>query len=169
MAWLLTLAIVVVTVCPINFRPTTGLPAELERFAAFGLVGLMFGLAYPRHRLVAMAAIVVGAAELEAAQNFLATRHGRIEDFEIKALAGALGALSSIILGEWSRSRRIACSPGARSPSRSAWHVAGELKPALMTGGIYSRVRELPHQQHATGGVIMAHATHADREDGPPS
>ncbi|WP_460452447.1 VanZ family protein [Alsobacter sp. SYSU BS001988] len=99
LAWLLALAIVVVTVCPIGFRPSTGLPADLERFAAFGLVGLMFGLAYPRHRLVTLAAFVVGAAGLEVAQNFSATRHGRIEDFEIKALAGALGALSSMALG----------------------------------------------------------------------
>jgi hypothetical protein len=89
----------VVTVCPIDLRPTTGLPTDLEFFTTFGLVGLLFGVAYPRHRVIVLAAIVVGAAGLEAAQNLSTTRHGRIEDFEIKALAGALGDLSSMALG----------------------------------------------------------------------
>ena len=98
-AWLLAVAIAVATVCPLGFRPVTGFSADLERFVAFGLVGLFFGLAYPRHRLVVLALVVAGAAGLEAVQYFSLTRHARMQDVEIKATAGALGALSSMALG----------------------------------------------------------------------
>jgi uncharacterized membrane protein len=98
-AWLLVFAIAVVTVCPIGLRPVTGLSVDLERFAAFGVVGLFFGLAYPRHKLVVLAAVVAIAAGLEAMQYLAPSRHGRVHDFEVKAMAGALGALSSMVLG----------------------------------------------------------------------
>ena len=102
-AWLLVLAIAAATVCPIAFRPVTGASADLERFVVFGLVGLLFGLAYPRHRIVVLTAVVVAAAGLEAMQSLSATRHGRMHDFEIKAMAGALGGMASIVLGKVAR------------------------------------------------------------------
>ncbi|WP_406857008.1 hypothetical protein ABEG18_05070 [Alsobacter sp. KACC 23698] len=102
-AWLLVVAIGLMTVCPIGLRPVTGLSVDLERFAAFGLLGLLFGLAYPRRRIAVLAAVVAAAAGLEAMQYLEPTRHGRVHDFEIKAVAGALGALSAMLFGKVAR------------------------------------------------------------------
>ncbi|WP_460451229.1 hypothetical protein [Alsobacter sp. SYSU BS001988] len=102
-AWLLVVAIALMTVCPIGLRPVTGLSVDLERFAAFGLVGLFFGLAYPRRRIAVLAAVVAAAAGLEAMQYLAPSRHGRVHDFEIKAVAGALGAVSAMLFGRVAR------------------------------------------------------------------
>ena len=50
-AWLLVCAIAVFTLAPIQFRPVTAAPANLERFAAFAMIGAAFYLGYPKHRL----------------------------------------------------------------------------------------------------------------------
>ncbi|XBO41702.1 VanZ family protein [Alsobacter sp. KACC 23698] len=102
-AWIVALALLAVTVCPIDFRPTTGLSADLERFIAFCLCGVLFGLAYPRHKLAVVTAVVLGAAGLEAIQYLSPSRHGRMHDFEVKAIAGALGAFSMAVFDRISR------------------------------------------------------------------
>ncbi len=62
-AWVILLAILAVTISPINFRPVTGEPADLERFGAFFLVGALFALAYPR-RWMGVLLLTVGCAAL---------------------------------------------------------------------------------------------------------
>jgi CBS domain containing-hemolysin-like protein len=47
LAWLLVLAIAVVTLVPIELRPVTAAPANGERFAAFMAVGALFCVGYP--------------------------------------------------------------------------------------------------------------------------
>lgn len=58
-AWLVLLAILAVTISPIQFRPVTGEPVNLERLAAFLVVGGLFALAYPRHWLAVLMLTVV--------------------------------------------------------------------------------------------------------------
>ena len=58
--WLALAFIAYATLSPIDARPTM-LASSLEHFAAFALVGLALGLAYPK-RLLLVAAIVVGSA-----------------------------------------------------------------------------------------------------------
>ncbi len=57
-AWSVLAIIVFATLCPIQFRPVVA-PSDVERFAAFGLVGLLFGVAYPRKIVVAALLVMV--------------------------------------------------------------------------------------------------------------
>jgi hypothetical protein len=88
--WLALAFIVYATLAPIEDRPVMAGP-QLEHFAAFGLVGLAFGLAYP-NRLLLIVAIVVGSAfGLEALQLLTPDRHGRVLDALMKAAGGVCG------------------------------------------------------------------------------
>jgi VanZ family protein len=88
--WLALAFIVYATLAPIEDRPVMAGP-QLEHFAAFALVGLAFGLAYP-NRLLFIVAIVVGSAlGLEALQLLTPDRHGRVLDALMKAAGGVCG------------------------------------------------------------------------------
>ena len=65
-AWLLLLAIAVLSLVPPWLRPETGAPHDFEHFAIFAATGFAFGLAYGRrHGLVASGLIIfTGAIEL---------------------------------------------------------------------------------------------------------
>ncbi len=91
-AWLVLLAILMVTISPIQFRPITGEPADLERFAAFLIVGTLFVLAYPRRWLAVLLLIVGCAAAFELLQRLAPDRHGEFNDFLFKAGGAAIGA-----------------------------------------------------------------------------
>ena len=91
-AWLFVLAIAVFTLAPIQFRPVTGAPVSLERFAAFAAMGVAFCLGYPRHRLPILVLLLGGVGFLEVAQNHVPGRHGRLPDGLVKASGALLGA-----------------------------------------------------------------------------
>ena len=59
-SWLALALIVYATLSPIDARPVLTSPHR-EHFAAFALMGLAFGLAYP-NRVLLVVVIVVGAA-----------------------------------------------------------------------------------------------------------
>jgi VanZ family protein len=99
--WLALGFIVYATLSPIADRPAVTGP-HLEHFAAFGLVGLAFALAYPS-RLLLIVVIVVGSAfGLEALQLLTPDRHGRVIDALVKAAGGicgiSVGQLMSFLL-----------------------------------------------------------------------
>lgn len=79
------------TLSPVTLRPGTGEPSW-ERFAAFALFGLPLGLGFPKAigRGAIFAAVVI--VSLEALQDLVPGRHGRMEDALVK-LAGALAGL----------------------------------------------------------------------------
>jgi VanZ family protein len=88
--WLALAFIVYATLSPIAVRPVLAGP-QFEHFAAFALMGLAFGLAYP-NRIFLVAAIVVGSAfALEALQLLTPDRHGRLLDALVKAAGGICG------------------------------------------------------------------------------
>jgi VanZ family protein len=88
--WLAFAFIVYATLSPIDARPVVA-GLQFEHFAAFALMGLAFGLAYPS-RVVLVVAIVVGSAvTLEALQLLTPDRHGRIIDALVKAAGGICG------------------------------------------------------------------------------
>ena len=93
-AWALVAALVFVTLSPIEMRPVVA-GATLERALAYGLLGLTFALAYPRHRLLALAVVVGVAGGLELGQLLTPSRHGRLPDFAVKAVAAGLGVLAA--------------------------------------------------------------------------
>jgi hypothetical protein len=68
-AWLLAAAATFATLGPPRFRPHSDLGHDGEHALAFILIGLAFGIAYPRHRLLATAIVVVGTSAIEVLQS----------------------------------------------------------------------------------------------------
>ncbi|HEX9589446.1 MAG TPA: VanZ family protein [Bradyrhizobium sp.] len=90
-AWLLAAAVTLATLGPPRFRPHAGLGQDGEHALAFVLIGLAFGAAYPRHRLLATVMAVAGIGLLEILQLWAPGRHARLEDFVVDALATCVG------------------------------------------------------------------------------
>lgn len=90
-AWLVLVFILIVTVGPINLRPISGEPANVERFGAFFVVGALFSLAYPRHWLSVLLLTVGCAGAFELLQRLAPGRHGEIADFLFKAAGAVCG------------------------------------------------------------------------------
>jgi VanZ family protein len=90
-AWLLTAAVTFATLGPARLRPHSDLGQDGEHALAFVLVGLAFGLAYPRRRLITAAMAIVLIGVLELLQLWMPGRHARLEDFMVDALAACVG------------------------------------------------------------------------------
>jgi hypothetical protein len=99
-AWLLCAAVTFATLGPPQYRPHSALGQDGEHALAFMLVGLAFGLAYPRHRLLTAAVAVVLSGVLEVLQLWMPGRHARWEDFIVDALAACAGIAGAAVL-EW--------------------------------------------------------------------
>jgi VanZ family protein len=90
-AWLLAAAVTFATLGPPRFRPHSDLGQDGEHAFAFVLVGLAFGLAYPRQRLLTSAISVVMIGVIEILQLWAPGRHARFEDFVVDALTACVG------------------------------------------------------------------------------
>ena len=99
--WLALAFIVYATLSPIDDRPVVAGPHH-EHFAAFALVGLAFGLAYPKRIFLVAALILTSAFGLEALQLLTPDRHARLFDALVKAAGGAcgigIGQLAQLVL-----------------------------------------------------------------------
>jgi VanZ family protein len=103
-AWLLAAAVTFATLGPPRFRPHSDLGQDGEHALAFVLIGLAFGLAYPRHRLLTSAISVVMIGVIEILQIWAPGRHARFEDFAVDALAACAG-LAGAAGVDWARHR----------------------------------------------------------------
>ena len=83
-------------------------PVQVERAAAFGLLGLLWTLAYPRHFVASAVAVLIVAVALEIAQELRPGRHGRDLDALVKLGGAAVG------LGFGALIRRSAKNPSGR-------------------------------------------------------
>jgi|SRR5581483_9436766 len=101
-AWLLAAAVTFATLGPARYRPHSNLGQDGEHALAFVLIGLAFGLAYPRHRMIVPVTIVL-AGVLELLQLLVPGRHARLEDFIVDALAACVGFVIAALLGWISR------------------------------------------------------------------
>jgi VanZ family protein len=76
--------------------------AQLEHFAAFAVVGLAFGLAYPKRVFLVAAIILISPFGLEALQLLTPDRHARLLDAVVKAAGGVcgtgIGQLAQLVL-----------------------------------------------------------------------
>jgi VanZ family protein len=90
-AWLLTAAVTFATLGPARLRPQSDLGQDGEHALAFVLVGLAFGLAYTRYRLLTAGVAVVLIGVLEMLQLWMPGRHARWQDFIVDALAACGG------------------------------------------------------------------------------
>lgn len=79
-----------VTLSPIRYRPGFGYP-DLERFAAFFLIGAAFSLGYPMIRRRVSLLLVTGAAMMEAGQLLVPGRDAHVSDAAVKAVGAILG------------------------------------------------------------------------------
>lgn len=96
-AWLLAAAVTFATLGPPGLRPHSDLGQDGEHALAFILVGLAFGLAYPRRRLLGAGTAVVLIGVLELMQFWAPGRHARLEDFLVDALTACAGfALAAV-------------------------------------------------------------------------
>jgi hypothetical protein len=97
---------------PLGLRPVASHNPAYERFVAFAIVGILFGL--PRASFHG-AVIVVGAAiALEGLQHLTPDRHGRLVDLLEKASGGLLGVLIAVAVS------RYLAALSARSPTTGA-------------------------------------------------
>lgn len=92
------LIIAISTVSPIYVRPMSGLPPDIERFAAFAIVGGFFVLGAPQRWPSIVLLVVIVAALLEIGQEAVPGRHGTVHDFMVKAVGGAAGAGAALFL-----------------------------------------------------------------------
>jgi len=106
-AWLLAAAVTFATLGPPRFRPHSSFGQDGEHVIAFVLIGLAFGLAYSRHRLLTSAISLVMIGTIEILQVWAPGRHARFEDFVVDAFAAFVGLTAAAAL-EWAiqRSRR---------------------------------------------------------------
>ena len=99
-AWACLIFIIYATLSHAGWRPklTTTEPALVvivERFGSYGLLGLLFCLAYPR-RIALVCALVFGTAVvLELLQIVIPDRDARVIDAVEKLAGGAVGIVSS--------------------------------------------------------------------------
>jgi VanZ family protein len=110
-AWLLAAAVTFATLGPPRFRPHAELGQDGEHALAFILVGLAFGVAYPRHRLLATVIAVAGIGLLEILQLWAPGRHARWEDFVVDASTACVGLAITAGL-EWAIRRSRRPNPG---------------------------------------------------------
>ena len=97
-AWLLVLGAVAVTLGPQKIRPTTGVDHDLEHALAFALVGLAFGLGYPRHRMLLAMLAVAGIGLMEILQQWVPGRHANVRDFTVNTLGACSGIVVAALL-----------------------------------------------------------------------
>jgi VanZ family protein len=90
-AWLLAAAVTFATLGPPRFRPQSNLGQDGEHALAFVLIGLAFGVAYPKNRSLVAAMAVAGIGLVEILQLWMPGRHARWEDFIVDALAACAG------------------------------------------------------------------------------
>jgi VanZ family protein len=102
-AWLLAAAVTFATLGPASYRPHSDFGQDGEHAFAFVLIGIAFGLAYPRHRSTVVVTIVL-IGVLELLQLIVPGRHARLEDFIVDAIAACVGFVIAALLGWVGRS-----------------------------------------------------------------
>jgi hypothetical protein len=97
-AWLLALAIVMLSLGPPSTRPVTGAGHNFEHLFIFVATGGAFGLGYPRRTWLLLIALVAFSGAIEVAQMMVQGRHARASDFITDAAASCLGVGLSYVL-----------------------------------------------------------------------
>lgn len=103
-AWILAIAIIVLSIVPSDLRPETDLPHHLEHFLIFFITGIAFRLGYRSNLGLLGAFLFLFAGLVEIAQLFQSSRHARISDFLIDTLAVWIGLITVSLSNEfWKR------------------------------------------------------------------
>jgi VanZ family protein len=118
-AWCLAAAISFATLGPAGYRPrASSLGHDGEHALAFVLLGLAFGMAYTRSRLLTAAIAIALTGLIEILQLWAPGRHARLVDFLVDALAACVG-LAAAAAFDWiirrSQRRRAPAFPEPKS------------------------------------------------------
>ena len=97
-AWLLALAIIMLSLGPPSTRPVTGAGHGLEHLLMFLATGVAFALGYPRRFWLLAVALLAFVAAIEIAQIWVPGRHARLGDFLIDATASCFGVGLSYLM-----------------------------------------------------------------------
>jgi hypothetical protein len=96
-AWATLLLIVFATLSPIGLRPHLA-SVSIERFGAFAIVGLLFGLAHPARLGLVLACVGGAAVGLEVLQHLTPDRHGEVLDAMVKLAGSVAGVGTALVL-----------------------------------------------------------------------
>ena len=91
LAWLLGLAILVLSLVPPSYRPITEASHNVEHLAIFLATGFAFGVAYPDRPFALATGLVIFCGAIELAQRWVPGRHARLSDFIVDAAAACIG------------------------------------------------------------------------------
>ena len=101
-AWATLAFIAFATLSPLALRPEVG-DANLERFGAYALAGLLLALAYPRHLILVVSFVVAFAAILEILQLLVPDRHAQFANAYVKAAGGVAGVAAGFLVSRFVR------------------------------------------------------------------
>jgi VanZ family protein len=90
----LAVTIVVLSLVSSELRPETGVPLILEHGLIFAATGAAFGLGYEKRRDPLAIQLVIFAGAVEFAQLFATSRHARLSDFLVDAVAICGGSIA---------------------------------------------------------------------------
>jgi VanZ family protein len=90
-AWLLAMAIILLSFVPPSLRPVTDAPHDVEHFTILLLTGFAFGMGYPYQYWFRTIGLVVFSGLIEIAQLWVPGRHARLSDFIVDSLAACIG------------------------------------------------------------------------------
>ncbi|MBP2234260.1 putative membrane protein [Sinorhizobium kostiense] len=103
LAWLLFGFIAYSTLSPIGMRPQIGNWVQLERFGAYGLLGFLYAVAYPKRPWLVLSLLLAAAIGLELLQAPSADRHARPSDVAVKMAGTACGIGAAWFFARFSR------------------------------------------------------------------
>lgn len=87
------IALVLLTVVPADDRPVTFLPHHLEHFLAFGVAGVLVGVAFLMETFTMLVAASCFSVGLECVQIPIESRHARVSDIVVDTVAICAGIL----------------------------------------------------------------------------
>jgi VanZ family protein len=90
-SWVLLAAVIVVTLVPEQYRPSTPLPLKVERALGFAVLTFVFTLGYPRRWLSILIILSLGAIGLELLQFLIPSRDPSPVDAAVKIIGACCG------------------------------------------------------------------------------
>lgn len=96
--WVVLLAVAAATLSPIQMRPHTIAPPQVERFVAFAALGLSFALVYSRNWFMVLVGLSGVAFLLEAAQRLTPSRHWGLADLVAKIAGASFGIAIALLI-----------------------------------------------------------------------
>ena len=98
-AWVLSGAIVILSIVPAPLRPETPVPHSLEHFGIFFATGVAFAFGYSSRTLNLVIELIGFAGFVEVVQILIPGRHARLSDFIVDAVALCLGVAIASLAG----------------------------------------------------------------------